>query len=163
MIAPQDIIIRGFQSPEECDRAARLMMRTDPWKTFGRTYENCLDAVTNPQKEAFGAFTLDGTFLGLVVIDLTGPLKGYLQAVCLDENVRGQGLGSRLIRFAEERVFSVTPNCFLCYSDFNSSVRTLYEHLGYSVVGEMPEYMIPGHAEILMRKSIGPVMTYKSK
>lgn len=162
MIEPKKSVIRRFQSKEECDRAARLMMRTDPWKTFGRTYENCLDAVSNPQKEAYGAFSTDGIFLGLLVIDLTGPLKGYIQAVCLEESARGQGLGSRLIQFAEKRIFGVSPNCFLCYSDFNSNVRTLYEHLGYSVVGEMPDYMIAGHSEILMRKSIGPVMAFKA-
>jgi len=159
MIDLQNVTIRRFLTVNERDAAAWLMMCTDPWKTFGRTYEDCLDAVTNPLKEAYGAF-MDGEFLGLLVIDLTGPLKGYLQAVCVQEAARGQGVGSRLINFAENRIFSVSPNCFLCYSDFNDSVREVYERLGYEQVGILKEYMIPGHDEILMRKSIGPVMTF---
>jgi len=159
MIDLQNVTIRRFLTVNERDAAAWLMMSTDPWKTFGRTYENCLDAVTNPLKEAYGAF-MDGEFLGLLVIDLTGPLKGYLQAVCVQEAARDQGVGGRLIKFAEDRIFSVSPNCFLCYSDFNDSVREVYERLGYEQVGILKEYMIPGHDEILMRKSIGPVMTF---
>jgi ribosomal-protein-alanine N-acetyltransferase len=159
MIDLQKIVIRRFYTVNERDTAAWLMMSTDPWKTFGRTYENCLDAVTNPLKEAYGAF-MDGVFLGLLVIDLTGPLKGYIQAVCVQESARGQGVGSRLIRYAEDRIFSVSPNCFLCYSDFNDTVRAVYERLGYVQVGILKEYMISGQDEILMRKSIGPVMTF---
>jgi len=159
MIDLQKMTIRRFLSVNERDAAAWLMMSTDPWKTFGRTYENCLDAVTNPLKEAYGAF-MDGEFLGLLVIDLTGPLKGYIQAVCVQESMRGQGLGGRLIRFAEDRIFSVSPNCFLCFSDFNDTVRAVYESLGYEQVGILKEYMIPGHDEVLMRKTTGPVMTF---
>lgn len=162
MVNLDNVTIRGFQTPDERSSAACLMMKTDPWKTFGRSYQQCLDAVSNPQKEAYGAF-LEENLLGLLVLDLTGPLKGYLQAVCVDKAARGSGLGSQLIRFAEERVFSVSPNCFLCYSDFNSSVRPIYEHLGYEEVGVLREYMIPGHDEILMRKTIGPVMQFRRK
>ena len=155
----RNTIIRRFATVEERDAAAWLLMTTDPWKTFGRTYENCLDAVTDPRKEAYGAFSGDD-FLGLLIIDLTGPFKGYIQAVCLQETVRGLGLGTKLIEFAEARIFSVSPNSFLCYSDFNETVRSLYERLGYREVGILDDYMIPGHAEILMRKTIGPVMTF---
>jgi [ribosomal protein S18]-alanine N-acetyltransferase len=152
--------IRGFRSPDECDSAARLLLKAEPWKTFGRAYEQCLDAVTNPQKEAYGAF-LENVFLGFVVIDLAGPFKGYLQAVCVEESARGSGLGSKLIKFAERRIFRVSPNCFLCYSDFNSAVRPIYEHLGYVEVGILKDYMIPGYDEILMRKTIGSVMGFQ--
>ena len=81
----------------------------------------------------------------------------------MKESARGQGIGRRLINFAEERIFSVSPNSFLCYSDFNESVRDVYEHLGYEQVGVLKEYMIPEHDEILMRKTLGPVMTFQNQ
>jgi [ribosomal protein S18]-alanine N-acetyltransferase len=162
MINLNDVTIRGFQSPEESASAARLLMKTDPWKTFGRTFENCLEAVTSPLKEAYGAF-LGDRFLGLLVVDLTGPFKGYIQAVCIEESARGNGLGSLLMTHAEKRIFSVSPNAFLCYSDFNRTVRPIYEHLGYKEVGVLKDYMIPGHDEILMRKTTGPVMPFQRK
>ena len=153
------VTIRNFKNLHERDVAARLMVATDPWKTFGRTYENCLNAVSDPLKEAYGAFD-DEKFLGLLVLDLTGPLKGYIQAVCITPEARGKGLASALIQFAENRIFSVSPNCFLCFSSFNSLVKPIYEHLGYELVGELKNYMIPGHSEFLMRKTTGPVMTF---
>lgn len=162
MLDLQKVTIRKFQTARECDIAARLLMNTDPWKTFGRTYENCLDAVTNPQKETYGAFINDD-FWGVLVIDLTGPLKGYIQAVCIADTARGNGLGSLLVKFAEKRIFAISPNSFLCYSDFNEKARTFYENLGYGLVGKLENYMIPGHAEYLMRKSIGPVMPFINK
>jgi ribosomal-protein-alanine N-acetyltransferase len=162
MIDLQQINIRKFHGILERDTAARLLMDTDPWKSFGRTYENCLEAVTNPQKEAYGAF-IENDFLGLLVVDLTGPLKGYIQAVCVVDEVRGKGVGSLLMKFAEGLIFEVSPNCFLCYSDFNDSVGSLYKHLGYEVVGTLNNYMIPGHAEYLMRKTIGPIMPYQNR
>jgi ribosomal-protein-alanine N-acetyltransferase len=159
MLDLQKIDIRKFQTAGECDIAARLLMNTDPWKTFGRTYENCLDAVTNPQKEAYGAF-IGAEFFGLLVLDLTGPLKGYIQAVCIMETARGNGLGKIMVDFAEKRIFTISPNCFLCFSDFNKKARVFYENLGYKQVGILENYMIPGHAEFLMRKTIGPIMPF---
>jgi ribosomal-protein-alanine N-acetyltransferase len=155
----QKVNIRKFQNRHECDAAARLLMNTDPWKTFGRTYENCWDGVTNPQKESFGAFMGD-EFLGVLVIDLNGPFKGYIQAVCIVDKVRGLGLGSIMVKFAENRIFTVSPNCFLCYSDFNEKAQSFYENLGYEIVGKLDDYMIPGHSEIIMRKTIGPIMPF---
>ena len=100
MIDLPRIKVREFQDLHECEVAARLLMNTDPWKSFGRTYENCLEAVTNPEKEAYGAF-IESDFLGVLVIDLTGPFKGYIQAVCISHEARGKGVGSLLMKFAE--------------------------------------------------------------
>jgi ribosomal protein S18 acetylase RimI-like enzyme len=59
--------------------------------------------------------------------------------------------------FAEKRVFRDSPNIFLCVSSFNEGARRLYERLGYTPVGELEDYLVAGHAEILMRKTIGPL------
>jgi len=34
----------------------------------------------------------------------------------------------------------------------------LYERLGYEVVGELKDYIVPGHSEMLLRKTIGPLV-----
>lgn len=161
MVVNQQTIIRKFANDEELRTAALLLMNTDPWKTFGRSYAQCLDAVSNPQKESYGIFFKD-VFWGVVVIDLNGPFAGYIQAACVIPSMRGKGLGSRLIQFAETRIFQFSPNSFLCYSDFNESVRPLYERLGYSIVGVLENYIIEGHNEFLMRKTLGPRMTYST-
>ncbi|MHC1783798.1 MAG: GNAT family N-acetyltransferase [Anaerolineaceae bacterium] len=134
-------------------------MHTDPWKTFGCTYEDCLDAINSPIKGSYGTFE-ENKFLGVLIFDLNGPFKGYIQAICIQPEARSKGLGSKLIRVAESSIFLVSPNSFLCYLDFNQAVKPLYDRLGYELVGELKDYMIAGHSEFLMRKTIGPVMDY---
>ena len=38
--------------------------------------------------------------------------------------------------------------------------QRLYERLGYDVVGEFKDYIISGHSEILLRKTIAPLSEY---
>jgi ribosomal-protein-alanine N-acetyltransferase len=65
--------------------------------------------------------------------------------------------------FAEERIFSETPNVFICVSSFNKFTQRFYERLGYEVVGELKDYIISGHSEILLRKTIAPFTEFKKK
>jgi ribosomal protein S18 acetylase RimI-like enzyme len=88
---------------------------------------------------------------------MRGPFIGYINTVCVAAHVRGQGVGSRLMAFAEERIFRETPNVFLCVSSFNDRARALYERLGYEHVGVLRDYIRRGYDEILMRKSLGPM------
>jgi hypothetical protein len=45
-------------------------------------------------------------------------------------------------------------------SSFNPDARRLYERLGYSVVGELKDLIVPGHSEILLRKTLGPLTEF---
>jgi RimJ/RimL family protein N-acetyltransferase len=54
--------------------------------------------------------------------------------------------------FAEERIFRETPNVFLLVSSFNHRARALYQRLGYEPIGELKDFIVPGHSELLMRK-----------
>jgi hypothetical protein len=37
----------------------------------------------------------------------------------------------------------------------------LYERLGYRFVGEIPDYIVRGHSEILLRKTLGPLREFE--
>jgi len=58
--------------------------------------------------------------------------------------------------FAEERILRQSPNVFLCVSSFNHRAKTFYKLLGYQRVGELPDFLVQGQVEILMRKTRGP-------
>ncbi|MDQ3427572.1 MAG: GNAT family N-acetyltransferase, partial [Gemmatimonadota bacterium] len=75
---------------------------------------------------------------------------------------RGRGLGTFLVRWAEARIFRESPNVFLCVSSFNVNARRLYQRLGYSVVGELTDFLVEGYSEILMRKTMGPWSSFRS-
>lgn len=154
--------IRKPESEEEINSCSLLMSRTDPWLTLGRTYDDCRKLFTNPQKQVFAAVE-SGCLAGFLVLDNTGPFKGYIQSVCVVPSRQGAGLGSRLIGFAEDLIFRISPNAFICVSDFNPRAKALYQRLGYKVVGELPDFIIPGSSEILMRKTIGPIISFCSR
>ncbi len=147
--------IRRLAGVAELAICAKMMAESEPWLTLRRSLEASIRTLQDPDKEAY--VLEDGDeILGFVVVDLRGPFAGYLQTVCVRSGERGQGHGARLIAYAEERIFRDSPNVFMCVSTFNPDARRLYEQLGYTVVGELSDYIVPGHGEVLLRKTRGP-------
>jgi ribosomal-protein-alanine N-acetyltransferase len=154
-----DLVIRPLRTTQEAEQCAAMMAATDPWITLGRGHAACLAILQNEDRERYVAVH-DGMVTGVIVLNLAGPLAGYIQMVCVTAAARGQGVGRALVAFAEERVFREHPNVFLCVSSFNVAARRLYERLGYVVIGELTDFLVAGHAEILMRKTCGPIEGY---
>jgi ribosomal protein S18 acetylase RimI-like enzyme len=90
-----------------------------------------------------------------------GPFRGYIQTICLNSACRGLGVGTRGLGWAEERIFRESPNVFLCVSDFNRGALRLYQRLGYELVGALPDFLVAGSAELLLRKTRGPWGTFR--
>ena len=153
------VVIRRLESEDEARGCARIMAGSEPWVTLGRSYERSLEIVRDPAREVSVAVD-DGGVLGFVIVCMVGAFVGYIQTVAVSDAARGHGLGTRLVEHAERRIFRDSPNVFLCVSTFNPDARRLYERLGYSAVGELTEYLIPGHGELLLRKSRGPWSTF---
>jgi ribosomal protein S18 acetylase RimI-like enzyme len=147
--------IRRLAGVAELAICAKMMAESEPWLTLRRSLEASIRTLQDPDKEVY-VLEDDDEILGFVVLDLRGPFPGYLQTVCVRSGERGQGHGARLIAYAEDRIFRDSPNVFMCVSTFNPDARRLYERLGYTVVGELPDYIVQGHGEILLRKTRGP-------
>ena len=60
--------------------------------------------------------------------------------------------------FIEQESFYSCANLFLCVSSFNLHAQRFYRRLGYEQVGVLKNYLVEGHEEILMRKSIAPIL-----
>ncbi len=155
-----DLLIRRLKIPDEVDVCAGLMSGSEPWKTLRRTYEEAFMMLTDPSREVYVA-VLGGEVVGFTILRMEGIFVGYIQTVGVLPAWRNKGIGTRLIDFAERRIFQRFPNVFLCVSSFNKEARRLYERLGYAEVGELKDFIVPGHSEILMRKSIGPLAGFK--
>ena len=153
---PPAVVIRGLESAEEARACARMMAGSEPWITLGRGYEECLALLEDPSREVFLA-AQGGRVLGFLILNMAGAFVGYVQTICVADGERSRGIGSRLLQHAEERVFRESPNVFLCVSSFNPRARALYERLGYELVGELKDYIVAGHSEYLLRKTIGPI------
>lgn len=148
--------VRPLAGQEDAAWCARTMASTEPWITLRRDYEASLHIVENTEREVWIAWR-DGVRAGFVILNLKGAFVGYVQTICMAEGARGQGLGSELLGFGEERIFKEFKNVFLCVSSFNPRALALYERLGYETIGVLRDYVVAGHDEILMRKTRGPL------
>lgn len=139
-----------------------MMAQSDPWVTLGRDYASSLKIMRDPAREVYVA--LDGdTVLGFVILVMQGAFVGYIQSICVSPEARGRGVGSQLMAFAEEYIFKQSPNVFICVSSFNPDALRLYERLGYQLIGELENYIVDGHSELLLRKTVGPLREFQSE
>ncbi len=148
--------IQPIASRDEIERCARLMASSEPWITLGRDVEQSRRVLSNAALERYVA-RADGALAGFLVLDLQGSFVGYLRTVCVAPEFRNRGIGTSLIHFAEDRIFRDHPNVFMLVSSFNPAAQRLYDRLGYQVVGELKDFVVKGHSEILLRKTIGPL------
>ncbi len=131
------------------------MCTSEPWITLGRSFETSLAIVRDPTREVYLARDDDR--------------RGRVSHSLHDRRVRGlhpdhlhrsalpgtrPGFETRCSS-PKQRILRVSPNIFMCVSSFNEGARRLYERLGYTVVGELTDYIVQGQSEILLRKTRG--------
>ena len=166
-VTPDDQpVIRPLARDAEAWVCAELMASSDPWRRLGRTIEQSYEILRDPAREVSVALepsaSGDPRVAGFIVVIMQGAFVGYIQSVAVRADCRGRGLGTALIALAERRILREAPNVFICASSFNPAARRLYERLGYTIVGELTDYIVRGHSEILMRKSTGPLSEFGS-
>ena len=154
-----ELEIRALEHEHEAQVCAELMANSEPWITLGRTYQQSLRLLRDPSREVYLA--LHGEeIVGFIILVMNGAFRGYIQSIAVMPEWRNQRIGSRLLQFAEKRIFQETPNVFLCVSSFNSNAQRLYARLGYEKIGELKGYIVAGHSEFLLRKTIGPLAEF---
>jgi ribosomal protein S18 acetylase RimI-like enzyme len=135
------------------DWCARLMAGSEPWITLRRGLEGCHAALRRPGSELFVARE-GGGLAGFLLIHPYGCAGSpYIASVAVAEGARERGIGTRLVAFAE-RQMAGRRFIFLCVSSFNRRAQELYSRLGYRRVGEIPDYVVEGHSEILLCKKL---------
>ena len=154
--------IRRLQRANETQECAKFMANFEPWLTLQRTYDDSIKILNHPLKEVYLAVVED-EIVGFIILQMTGSFVGYIQTICIKPDWRNRGIGTRLLKFAEYRIFRETPNVFMCVSSFNEGAQRLYKRLGYEVVGELKDYIVSGHSEILLRKTIAPLTEFNGK
>jgi [ribosomal protein S18]-alanine N-acetyltransferase len=134
-----------------------LLGESDPWKTLGYSKDdwNRIFCPTPQGRDCYVA-ELDGRVAGVAIVKQKFLLGDYLELLGVAPWTRKQGVGGRLLAYVEQLVFGRTKNLFACVSDFNVSARAFYKNHGFQEIGPMPNFLIPGSAEILLRKTAGP-------
>jgi len=158
-LADTSAVIELTTSPDDFAVCAAMMMENDPWVRLGMTYEYCLKAFEGAFKEVF-VLKKAGKIIGFVVMQIQGTFKGYIQTICIDAANRGDGYGTKLLRFCEDKIFGYSPNIFICVSSFNEGAIQLYYKLGYKLVGELKDFVKKDSMELLLRKTVGGLADY---
>lgn len=141
------------------DRAAviELLAGSDPWKRLGYQTTDW-DSYFTPLPPGRDSYVVeqDSRVAGIAVVRQKFLLGDYLELFGVADRARGTGLGGRLLAHVETLVFARVNNLFACVSDFNDQGRRFYKKQGYQEIGPMPNFLVSGSAEILLRKTIGP-------
>ena len=151
-----DSRIRAMQAEDRAE-IIQLLGESDPWRTLGYTIADW-NRIFCPLPQGRDSYVaeLDGRVAGVALVKQKFLLGDYLELLGVAEWARQKGIGSLMLKHVEQLVFERTKNLFACVSDFNQSARDFYKKQGYQEIGPMPNFLIPGSAEILLRKTAGP-------
>ena len=164
------VTVRPLRSAE-VEACARIVAGDPLWQRYGLTLPRSRQLLRKalaaarrggPTARAAGKVEVardGGQVVGFVWFFLDGTFQhsGYVRWIAVAPQARGRGVGERLMRYAEGRIFRRGPNVFLTVSDFNEGAQAFYRKLGYAQVGAIPDYVVPGITERLFRKTRGPI------
>ncbi len=141
--------------PKDYDWGAQLMTSTDPWVTFKRGFEGCRATLTRPGTDLFMARDRESARPhGFILLAPYGfAASPYVACFAVAAEARGQGVGSRLMQFAEQR-YRDRSHIFLLVSSFNARAQDFYRRHGYNFIVELKDYIIPGYSELIFHKRL---------
>ncbi len=143
--------------PDDRERIVDILSVSDPWVRLGFSRADWLASFAPaPEGCETYAVEVEGSAEGVAVVRRNFLIGDYLVILAVAPERRGEGLGRVLLGAVEAIVLARARNFFLCVSDFNVNARRFYARMGYVEVGPLPDLMVAGAAEILMRKTTGP-------
>ena len=148
--------IRPYK-PEDRTAIVAMLAGSEPWKKLGYT-DSDWRKLFDPLPGGREGFVIEsgGAVAGFALLRPKFLMGDYLELLVVAPSARSKGLGSALLRHIEGLVFARVKNLFACVSDFNAEARQFYKKNGYQEIGPMPNFLIPGSSEMLLRKTAGP-------
>jgi ribosomal protein S18 acetylase RimI-like enzyme len=144
----------GPATESEREWCARVMATNEPWITLRRDLEGCRATLNRAGTELFAARDQEGGPLGFILLAPFGfAAAPYIASIGVAPDARSQSVGSQLMAFAEQR-FAGRGHLFLLVSSFNQRAQHFYRERGYQFVGELKDYIVPGHSELIFHKRL---------
>ena len=127
-----------------------IVAASEPWKTLGETVDfrkyissrQAFICKSENHLAGFIIFTAEPVF----------ARGGYLRAIGVAPSMRGQGIGTRLLEFAESKTARRCGSMYLCVSSFNRRGMNFYKKNGYIRVGRIPGLISPDASEHIFWK-----------
>jgi len=144
----------------DIEPCAALMAEAPLWQRYGVTVASAAARFESALRDGGLLLVADdgaGKPLGFVWVVLRGAFNrsGYIPLIGVDEGQRGGGIGQQLLAAAEDHLRqSAIQDMFLLCSDFNGAAQRFYQREGYTQVGAIPDYVIPGITELIFHKRL---------
>lgn len=139
----------------------RMLVGQTPWRELGYDAARCSSLIAPHLDEIRVATDEDDRPAGFLRWRPDAFLgQAYLHLLAVAPEQRRQGIGRILVQWLECEVFERrgAANLFLCVSAFNGPGRAFYHRLGYEEAGLLRDYLRPGMDEVLLRKSVRPLL-----
>jgi ribosomal protein S18 acetylase RimI-like enzyme len=149
--------VRAFSAGDETE-VVRMLSTSDPWIRLGYDAPHWVRTLAGLGGGRSGLVVEEqGAVVAFAILREKFLVGEYVEIFVVAESARRRGHGERLLSHIETLVFQRAKNLFICVSDFNEGARRFYARCGYTEVGSIPGLLVAGSAEILLRKTIGPV------
>jgi ribosomal protein S18 acetylase RimI-like enzyme len=140
--------------PEDHEWCAHLMASSEPWITLQRDLEGCRQVLSRPGTELFIARDENSRSLGFILLASFGMAGSpYIACFSVSQEAQGKSVGSQLMKFTEQH-FRDRSHLFLLVSSFNSRAQQFYRRHGYEFVGELKDFIVDGHSELIFHKRL---------
>lgn len=124
--------IRNFTPPDR-ERVVLLWNDVFPNSTEHNEPRGAIDRKITTNDDLFFVAVVDDAIVGTIMAGYDGH-RGWLYSVAVDNGYRRQGVGSRLVRYAEVALAKLgCPKLNLQVRANNSSVTAFYESLGFQM------------------------------
>jgi ribosomal protein S18 acetylase RimI-like enzyme len=156
------MLVRKMQM-EDIEACARLVAESALWQRYGVTEESAARRFEGglalqaglARQDKIDVAEVEGRAAGFIWYAARGAFgrSGYIRLIGVAPEQRGRGVGRAMMDHAEGEIFREgVGDIFLLVSDFNEDAQRFYQRLGYRQVGAIPDYILPGVAELIFYK-----------
>ncbi|NPA91630.1 MAG: GNAT family N-acetyltransferase [Chloroflexi bacterium] len=143
---------------DDIPSCARIMAETPLWQRYGVTFSRAAERFRRTLAGGGTVFVADeaGEVVGFVMCVERGAWarSGYIPLIGVAPTHKGKGIGLALLQRAESFLSHSSSDVFLLVSDFNTPAQRFYERHGYTRVGALPDYILPGVTEYIYWKRL---------
>ncbi len=143
--------------PSHVRACTEIVAASEPWRTLGEGIR-FLPAGSRTGVASY-VCTVGGEPAGFVLFSPHPVFArgGYLRAIGVAPRFRRQGIGKKLLSFAEKTTARHSLNFFLCVSSFNRRAQAFYKSCGYDRAGKLPDLIMRGVSEYIYWKRLRPI------
>jgi GNAT superfamily N-acetyltransferase len=133
-------------------QVAEAICRLDPWLTLQTRPERLRALLLREDPHCYRhIMRLEGALAGVVVIRSPWLYGPYLNLLAVLPPYQHSGIGSAILAWIAG---AAEGNLWVCASEFNARAIAFYERHGFHRVALLPDLVVPGFAEVLLRKRL---------